>query len=134
MVSEVILSAGIRSTLNALRIASTNLDLTTKRISSGLKVSGPLDSPTAFFDVLGLTQRADSFAARKDDIGLSISLLESVDAAITSIQSLIASAKVIAQAAEDGRPPAALQDRGQLQSEVRDGGAAHRQCLGEAPA
>lgn len=99
--TSITLSASIRQNLLSLQNTTKLLDLTSTRLSSGLKVNSALDDPAAFFAARALTNRANDLNGRKDGIGQAISLLESTDKNITSLTSLIEQAKAKAIEADE---------------------------------
>jgi flagellin-like hook-associated protein FlgL len=101
MSSDITLTASIRSNLLSLQNASSLLDITSERLSTGKKVNSALDNPSSFFTARGLTNRASDLSARKDGLGQAISLLQATDKSINSITSLIEQAKATAQSAEE---------------------------------
>ena len=99
--SNVTLSASIRSNLLSLQNTTKLLSLTSSRLSTGLKVNSALDNPASFFAARSLTNRANDLLNRKDSIGQAISLLESTDKNITALTSLVEQAKAKAQEADE---------------------------------
>ena len=98
---SITLSASIRTNLLSLQNTTKLLDITSERLSSGLKINSALDNPGAFFAARSLTNRAADLNNRKDAIGQAISLLESTDKNINSLTSLVEQAKSVAQQAEE---------------------------------
>jgi flagellin-like hook-associated protein FlgL len=101
MSTDITLTASIRSNLLSLQNASTLLDITSERLSTGKKVNSALDNPSSFFTARGLTNRASDLSARKDGLGQAISLLQATDKSINNITKLIAQAKATAQSAQE---------------------------------
>jgi len=99
--SEITLTASIRSNLLSLQNASKLLDTTSERLSTGKKVNSALDNPSSFFTARGLTNRASDLTGRKDGLGQAISLLQATDKSISSITTLVDQAKATAQAADE---------------------------------
>lgn len=75
------------------------MNRTQDRLSSGKKVNSPLDNPTNYFAARGHIARADDFASRKDSMREAIQSVKTASSGIDSINTLIESAKGIAQAA-----------------------------------
>ena len=90
---QITLSSSIRQNLLSLQNTTRLLDLTSNRLSTGLKVNSSLDNPASFFAARSLTNRASDLNSRKDGIGQGISLLQSTDKSITAITSLVEQAK-----------------------------------------
>lgn len=99
--SDIPLTASIRSNLLSLQNASRLLDITSERLSTGKKVNSAIDNPGSFFTARGLSNRAADLVARKDGLGQAISLLTATDKSIASITSLVEQAKATAQSAEE---------------------------------
>src|ERR1700751_5038014 len=71
--------------------ATTQNDLAT-----GKKVNSALDNPTNYFTAQGLDNRASDIANLLDGIGNGVQVLQAANAGITSLQSLVDTAKSIA--------------------------------------
>jgi len=91
--SEIALSAGIRSNLVSLQRTSSTLGGVQERLATGKKVNSAVDNPTNFFAAANLNDRASSLDARLDGMGQAISTLEAADTAITSMRSLVSAMK-----------------------------------------
>lgn len=61
--SDITLSAGVRSNLLSLQGTASMLERTQERLSTGLKVNGPLDDAAAFFTARGLNGRANDLSS-----------------------------------------------------------------------
>jgi flagellin len=99
--NNITLSSSIRQNLLSLQNTTRLLDLTSNRLSTGLKVNSSLDNPAAFFAARSLTNRASDLNIRKDGIGQGISLLQSTDKSLTAITSLVEQAKAKATEADE---------------------------------
>jgi flagellin len=98
-INDISLTAGMRSNLVSLQNTVTLLNRTQERLSSGKKVNSALDNPTSFFAAQSLTQRASDLSSLKDSMGQAVQTINAANAGITGIQTLIASAKGLAQTA-----------------------------------
>jgi flagellin len=98
-IGDISLTAGMRSNLLTLQATSTLLDRTQTRLSTGKKVSSPLDDPVSFFKAQSYTNRASDLAALKDGMSDAIQTVKAADAGIKGITALLNSAKSIATAA-----------------------------------
>ncbi len=94
--SDVALSAAVRSSLLALQRTTDLIDRTNNRLSTGLRVSGPVDDPVAFFSSKALRDRAFDFTERKDGIDQGISTVTSALDGVESIDTLVRQLKGIA--------------------------------------
>jgi flagellin-like hook-associated protein FlgL len=94
--SDISLTAGIRSNLLSLQQTSSLLARTQERLGTGKKVNSPIDNPTNFFTAESLNNRAADLTARLDGITKGINTVKAADAGIKSIKGLISQAKGIA--------------------------------------
>src|ERR1700730_8550105 len=99
MSSQVTLSAGVRQNLLALQNTAALLATTQQRLATGKKVNSALDNPSNFFTSQSLGNRATDLSALLDAIGQAQHTLTSADQGITSLTSLVQSAKSIANQA-----------------------------------
>lgn len=93
--SDISLTAGMRSNLVSLQNTERLLNQTQERLSTGKKVNSALDDPSAFFAARGHYNRAADLAALKDNMGEAVQTLKSADNGIESITAMIESAKAI---------------------------------------
>ena len=98
-ISDVSLTAGMRSNLLNLQQTSVLLERTQTRLSTGKKVNSALDDPVNFFKAQAYTNRATDLAGLKDGMSDAIQTVKAADAGIKNLTTLIASAKSIAAAA-----------------------------------
>jgi flagellin len=98
-VSDISLTAGMRTNLLNLQNTSTLLNRTQQRLSSGKSVNSALDNPTNFFAAQNATQRASDLSDRKDGMANAVQTVSAANAGITAISSLISAAKGISQSA-----------------------------------
>jgi len=89
----------MRANLLSLQNTVRLMDRTQDRLSSGKKVNSALDNPTNYFAAQGHTSRANDISARKDSMNEAIQTVTTASKGIESINTLIESAKGIAQAA-----------------------------------
>jgi flagellin len=115
-ISDISLTAGMRSNLLSLQGTANLLDRTQTRLSTGKKVNTALDDPVSFFAAQGLRNRASDLAGLKDGMSEAIQTVKAADSGITGIQTLIDAAKGLAQAARSadstGRAALATQFNG----------------------
>jgi flagellin len=98
-VSDISLTAPMRTNLLNLQSTSTLLNRTQQRLSSGKQVNSALDNPTNFFAAQNANQRASDLADRKDGMAEAVQTVSATNAGITAITGLINAAKGIAQSA-----------------------------------
>src|SRR6201997_530234 len=97
--SDVVLSASVRQNLLALQSTATLLATTQEHLATGKKVNSALDNPTNFFTAQGLDARANDIGNLLDSIGNGVQILQAANTGITSITSLVDTAKSIANQA-----------------------------------
>lgn len=99
MAQQISLTSAMRANLLSLQNTVRLMDRTQDRLSSGKKVNSALDNPTNYFAAQGHTSRANDISARKDSMNEAIQTVTTASKGIESINTLIESAKGIAQAA-----------------------------------
>jgi hypothetical protein len=92
----IVLSASVRQNLLSLQSTAQLLATTQNDLSTGKKVNSALDNPTNFFTAQGLDNRASDISNLLDGIGNGVQVLQAANTGITSLQSLVDSAKSIA--------------------------------------
>src|ERR1700757_193624 len=97
--SGIVLSASVRQNLLSLQSTADLLSTTQNRLSTGKKVNSALDNPTNYFTAQGLDNRASDISNLLDGIGNGVQVLQAANTGITSLQSLVDSAKSIANQA-----------------------------------
>ena len=99
--AEVVLSGAMRSNLLSLQNTSKLLDQTQSRLSTGLKVNGAIDDPTAFFTSRTLSTRASDLNELLDNMNLATETLNTADEGIQAILTLVETMKATASEALD---------------------------------
>ena len=97
--SGIVLSASVRQNLLSLQSTADLLATTQNRLSTGKKVNSALDNPTNYFTAQGLDNRASDISNLLDGIGNGVQILQAANTGITSLQSLVDTAKSIANQA-----------------------------------
>jgi len=97
--SDIVLSAGIRSNLLSIQNTAKLLDQTQNRLATGLKVNSAIDDPTAFFTAQGLNNRARDLETLLDSMDQAVQTLKAADQGIQSVIKLIQNAKATANQA-----------------------------------
>ncbi len=98
--ADVTLSAAVRSSLLSLQNTTKLIEQTQNRLSSGLRVNGPVDDPVAFFQSKTLTDRARDFNEKKSGIDQGISTLTASLDAVEGIENIVQQLKGIALSAK----------------------------------
>ena len=94
--SGIVLSASVRQNLLSLQSTASLLATTQNDLATGNKVNSALDNPTNYFTAQGLNNRASDISNLLDAIGNGVQVLQAANTGITSLQSLVDSAKSIA--------------------------------------
>jgi flagellin-like hook-associated protein FlgL len=89
----------MRANLFSLQKTSLDMEVTQKRLSTGLKVNSALDDPINFFTAQEHRMRASDLASRKDGMSEAIQTIKAANVGIEGINNLIAQAKSLAQSA-----------------------------------
>ena len=97
--STISLTSGMRANLFSLQKTSLDMEVTQKRLSTGLKVNSALDDPINFFTAQEHKMRASDLASRKDGMSEAIQTIKAANVGIEGINNLIAQAKSLAQSA-----------------------------------
>jgi flagellin len=96
MANDIVLSAGVRQNLLALQNTAQLTALTQNRLATGKKVNTALDNPGSFFTSQSLQSRASDLNNLLDSIGQAQKTLEAANNGLTSLTTLVQSAKSIA--------------------------------------
>ena len=99
--SDISLTASMRSNLLSLQNTQSLMDVTQERLSTGKKVNSALDNPSSYYTAQSLTNRANDLSSLLDSMGQGISTIKAADEAITSITDFVDQAKAIANQARD---------------------------------
>src|ERR1700675_1007539 len=94
--SGIVLSASVRQNLLSLQSTADLLSTTQNRLATGNKVNSALDNPTNYFTAQSLNNRASDINNLLDGISNGVQVLQAANTGITSLQSLVDSAKSIA--------------------------------------
>ena len=99
--SDISLTASMRSNLLSLQQTQSLMDVTQERLSTGKKVNSALDNPSSFYTAQSLTNRANDLSSLLDSMGQGVQTIKAADEAITSITALVQQAKAVANQARD---------------------------------
>jgi len=94
--SDVTLSAAVRSSLLSLQNTTSLVERTQGRLSTGLEVASAIDDPVAFFQAKSLNDRAFDFNEKKDGIDQGISTVTAALGGLESIEAIVRQLKGIA--------------------------------------
>src|SRR3954447_3484233 len=97
--SDIVLSAGVRSNLLNLQQTSDLITSTQTKLATGKRVNSALDNPTNFFTSQGLSNRAADLGALLDAMSTGINTIQAANNGITAITKLVQSAQSLASQA-----------------------------------
>ncbi|HVY51958.1 MAG TPA: flagellin [Devosia sp.] len=98
--SDITLSAAVRSNLLSLQNTASLLDTTQTRLATGNKVNSALDNPTSYFTAASLNARASDLGNLLDSVSNAIQTIQAANDGITSITKLVESAQATANQAQ----------------------------------
>ena len=99
--SEISLTASMRSNLLSLQNTQSLMDMTQERLSTGKKVNSAIDNPSSYYTAQSLNNRSNDLSALLDSMGQAVQTIKAADEAITSITSFAEQAKAVASSALD---------------------------------
>jgi flagellin-like hook-associated protein FlgL len=91
--SDISLSASIRTNLTSLKSTSNLLAQTTDRLSTGKKVASAIDNPTNYFAAENYNSTATSLESRLDGMSEATEMINSADNGITNIKAYLSQMK-----------------------------------------
>lgn len=94
--SDVTLSAAVRSSLLSLQNTTSLVERTQGRLSTGLEVASAIDDPVAFFQAKSLSDRSFDFNEKKDGIDQGISTVTAALGGLESIEAIVRQLKGVA--------------------------------------
>jgi flagellin-like hook-associated protein FlgL len=101
IMSQISLTASMRSNLLSLQNTSKLMDQTQERLSSGKKVNSAIDNPSSYYTAQSLTNRASDLSGLLDSMGQAVSTIKAANEGIESITTFVEQAKAVATAAVD---------------------------------
>jgi flagellin len=93
--SDIVLSAGVRSNLLQLQQTSNLINQTQVRLSTGKRVNSALDNAINFFTAQGLDNRANDLSGLLDSMSNAINTIQAANNGITAITKLVQSAQAL---------------------------------------
>src|SRR6202795_3572003 len=93
--SNIVLSAGVRSNLLQLQQTSNLITQTQTRLATGKPVHPALDNPINFFPAQGLDNRANDLNGLLDSMSNAINTIQAGNNGITAITKLVQSAQAL---------------------------------------
>ncbi len=98
--SDIVLSAGVRSNLLQLQQTADLITKTQTRLATGKRVNSALDNPINFFTAQGLSVRANDLNALLDSMSTGINTIQAANNGITAITKLVQSAQSLVTQAQ----------------------------------
>ena len=98
--SDIVLSAGVRSNLLQLQQTSNLIDQTQIRLSTGKRVNSALDNAINFFTAQGLDNRANDLSGLLDSMSNAINTIQAANNGISAITKLVQSAQALTSQAK----------------------------------
>ncbi|HEY5305882.1 MAG TPA: hypothetical protein VIJ52_04350 [Pseudolabrys sp.] len=98
--SDIVLSAGVRSNLLQLQQTSNLINTTQTDLATGKKVNSALDNAISYFTSAGLSSRANQLSGLLDTMSNGISTIQAANNGITSITKLVQSAQALVSQAQ----------------------------------
>ena len=95
--SDIVLSAGVRSNLLQLQQTSDLITPTQTKLATGKRVNSALDNPINFFTAQGLDNRASDLSSLLDSMSNAINTIQAANNGITAITKLVQSAQCAGQ-------------------------------------
>ena len=99
--SEISLTASMRSNLLSLQNTQGLMDQTQERLSTGKKVNSAIDNPSSYYTARSLTNRASDLNALLDSMGQGIQTIQAANEGIESITDFVEQAKALINTARD---------------------------------
>ncbi len=103
--SDIVLSAGVRSNLLQLQQTSDLITSTQTKLATGKRVNSALDNPINFFTAQGLTIRANDLNSLLDSMSNGINTIQAANNGITAITKLVQSAQALVSQAQQTTDP-----------------------------
>ena len=98
--SDIVLSAGVRSNLLQLQKTSDLITQTQTKLATGKRVNSALDNPVNFFTAQGLQNRASDLSNLLDSMSSAFNTIQAANNGITSITKLVQSAQALVSQAQ----------------------------------
>ena len=99
--SNISLTASMRSNLLSLQNTQSLMDTTQERLSTGKKVNSAIDNPSSYYTAQSLNNRASDLSSLLDSMGQAIQAIKAADEGIEAITTFAQQAKAVAQSALD---------------------------------
>ena len=98
--SEIVLTAGVRSNLLQLQKTADLITATQTKLATGKRVNSALDNPINFFTAQGLSNRASDLGNLLDSMSNGVNTIQAANNGIGSITKLVQSAQALISQAQ----------------------------------
>ncbi len=98
--SDIVLSAGVRSNLLNLQQTANLINQTQTRLATGKRVNSALDNPNNYFTAQGLDNRANDLSNLLDSQATGINTIQAANNGISAITKLVQSAQSLVSQAQ----------------------------------
>ena len=99
--SDISLTASMRTNLLSLQSTQSLMDTTQERLSTGKKVNSAIDNPSSYYTAQNLTNRASDLESLLDSMGQGIQTIKAANEGIEAITTFVQQAKAVANTARD---------------------------------
>ena len=99
--SQISLTASMRSNLLSLQNTQSLMDMTQERLSTGKKVNSAIDNPSSYYTAQSLNNRASDLSALLDSMGQGVQTIKAANEGIETITAFVEQAKSLANSAMD---------------------------------
>src|SRR6185295_12844241 len=103
--SDIVLSAGVRSNLLQLQKTADLVSNTQTKLATGKRVNSALDNPINFFTAQGLQNRAGDLGNLLDSMSSGINTIQAANNGITAITKLVQSGQALISQAQQTTDP-----------------------------
>ncbi len=116
--SDISLTASMRSNLLSLQNTQSLMDMTQERLSTGKKVNSAIDNPSSYYTSQSLTNRAGDLSALLDSMGQGIQTIKAANEGIEAITSFVEQLKALTNSALDTNKSQDIENYGKQFNEV----------------
>ena len=110
--SNISLTASMRTNLLSLQNTQSLMDTTQERLSTGKKVNSAIDNPSSYYTAQNLTNRASDLETLLDSMGQGIQTIKAANEGIEAITSFVQQAKAVANTARDTAAKSEIESTG----------------------
>ena len=116
--SDISLTASMRTNLLSLQNTQSLMDTTQERLSTGKKVNSAIDNPSSYYTAQNLTNRASDLEGLLDSMGQGIQTIKAANEGIEAITSFVQQAKAVANTARDTAAKSQIESTGAFDNSV----------------